>query len=358
MPQFANSRPIENNTNLTSNELKDGELKLDAIIRAVEQRALSRTGNDAKPQEGESLFRPVKPSSTQEMQTPGRHENLPIPLDRNQVSDRQLASLNISIYPRGDQVVIECKNDNFNVVVKNDSERIVLTPKGAGLAITVMNKPDEAGRVTQDNVYVDPFGRPTFNESTILSQKLRHIRAAEVTLNGLDLGQMKTTYKAEFIQMGDKLFLTSKGRAIEIDAKADKISAEENRQTGNLDLRIMEKPLSDGSQVVTHATIDKNGNVEFGKRELIAEKAQIPIASLISISKGSPWIDKIKVNQALAEGLQWANQHGYSLEDNGSKSNGFYLVKNGIQLGEVTVFLNNKWQDELLELTNKQRIFK
>jgi hypothetical protein len=358
MPEIANSRPIVNNTNVEPAKLNDGDLRLDAMIREAEQRAFSRSKDGASQQEGQSIFQPVKPSSTQEVQTPDRYNNLPIPLERSQVSDRQLALLGISIYARGDQVVIECKNDNFNIIVNKDSERISLNPNGAGLTVTVINKPDQGGRITQDNISVNPLGQWRMNQSTLLSQKLPHISKVDVTLNGLDLAQMKETYKAEFVQLGGKLFITSLGKAIEIDAKVNKITAEINQQTGNLDLRIMEKPLSNGSQVFTHATIDKNGNVEFGKKELIAEKAQIPIASLISISKSSPWVDKIKVNQALAEGLQWAKQCGYNLEDNGSKSNGFYLVKNGAQLGEVTVFMNNNWQAELLELINKQRIFR
>lgn len=103
-------------------------------------------------------------------------------------------------------------------------------------------------------------------------------------------------------------------------------------------------------------SVDENGKISFetGQEEAEKEKKEVSLESLIKLSKDRGWMKELAIGSSRANQLLIANKYGITLEDNYSKSNGFYVMKDGKRIGEVTVFLNDNWQQELSSILNKE----
>ena len=85
------------------------------------------------------------------------------------------------------------------------------------------------------------------------------------------------------------------------------------------------------------------------------EKGYPLLKSIIHItSHNTDWIDSLKVDPRDVAILREAQADGISLVDNNSRTNGFYITDGGGEtIGEVRVFLNPNWQNDLIAILKK-----
>jgi hypothetical protein len=102
-------------------------------------------------------------------------------------------------------------------------------------------------------------------------------------------------------------------------------------------------------------SVDENGKISLDSgKEKVEKKKEVSLESLIKLSKDRRWMKELAIDSSRANQLLIASKQGLTLEDNYSKSNGFYVMKEGKRIGEVTVFLNDNWQQELSSILNKE----
>jgi hypothetical protein len=84
------------------------------------------------------------------------------------------------------------------------------------------------------------------------------------------------------------------------------------------------------------------------------EKQGFELSRLIKITKDRGWMKEVTVGAATAQLLKEVSQNKkLSLEDNYSKTNGFYVLSNGERVGVVTVVFNEHWEEDFRKILTK-----